>query len=464
MKVVAKKTIENYRMIDQLKNEVSIMSKLKHPCIIHLHTIFEDQKNIYFVLELAEEGHLYSRLQAVKKYTEDVAAKVGSSFTKYAFDVFRAVDYLHKQSPPIIHRDIKPENILFCDDHLKIADFGWSNLKDRVRTTFCGTPEYLAPEMLMEKGHNEKLDVWTLGVLLYEMLVGYSPFTPSMDGTDKSKSKEEMYEKLKVNIVNCKVSYPDFLSQESLELLKKLMVRKPSDRLSCHDALRHPFFSKHGLDAEKADKEDFQRVFEQAKNNLKEAAKSSNRRLSPKILSESDILGPSLSDLKLPLEKKKTIEVIDASKTSENQQVPRTTIDDTLEITQSIYLTDSQLQNLTVVGQSKSGELDQSSEANATKFGQDSSLSMQEIAPVNLPGKEKTELKEKEDQEVSFLRLEVSRLAKLYEEEQARVAALQKELNEKDLLISQLSQQSMSMTQQSDGGDHQQLTTVLKDL
>ena len=72
---------------------------------------------------------------------------------------------------------------------------------------------------------------------------------------------------------------------------------------------------------------------------------------------------------------------------------------------------------MTVVGQSKSGELDQSSEANATKFGQDSSLSMQEIAPVNLPGKEKTELKEKEDQEVSFLRLEVSRLAKLYEEE-----------------------------------------------
>ena len=155
--------------------------------------------------------------------------------------------------PPIIHRDIKPENILFCDDHLKIADFGWSNLKDRVRTTFCGTPEYLAPEMLMEKGHNEKLDVWTLGVLLYEMLVGYSPFTPSMDGADKSKSKEEMYEKLKANIVNCKVSYPEFLSQDSLDLLKKLMVRKPNDRLSCHEALRHPFFSKYGLDAEKAD-------------------------------------------------------------------------------------------------------------------------------------------------------------------------------------------------------------------
>lgn len=108
------------------------------------------------------------------------------------------MDYLHKQNPPIIHRDIKPENILFVQGHLKIADFGWSNLKDKVRTTFCGTPEYLAPEMLMEKGHNEKLDVWTLGVLLYEILVGEPPFTPK--GTE-GISKGELYEKLKSNIV-----------------------------------------------------------------------------------------------------------------------------------------------------------------------------------------------------------------------------------------------------------------------
>ena len=383
--------------------------------------------------------------------------------TKYAFDVFRAVDYLHKQMPPIIHRDIKPENILFCDDHLKIADFGWSNLKDRVRTTFCGTPEYLAPEMLMEKGHNEKLDVWTLGVLLYEMLVGYSPFTPSMDGADKSKSKEEMYEKLKVNIVNCKVSYPEFLSQDSLDLLKKLMVRKPNDRLSCHEALRHPFFTKQGLDAEKADQEDVQRLYDSARNNLKEAVKS-NRKLSPKILSESDILGPNISDLKLPIEKKKTIEVKEVTKTTEDQQLPKDTIDDTLEMTQSIYLTDSQLQNLTVVGQNTSGQYEQPSQTNITKFGQDSSLSVQSIAPLNLSGKDKSGQNTIADEEVSLLRIEVSRLAKLYEVEQARVATLQRELNEKDMIISQLSQQSLSMTGQSDGGNHQQVTTVLKDL
>lgn len=130
------------------------------------------------------------------RYDEKTGAEVISCH-QYAYDVFKAVDYLHKQNPPIIHRDIKPENILISEGHLKIADFGWSNLKDKVRMTFCGTPEYLAPEMLMEKGHNEKLDVWTLGVLLYEILVGHPPFTPKGEGM----SKAELYEQLKSNIV-----------------------------------------------------------------------------------------------------------------------------------------------------------------------------------------------------------------------------------------------------------------------
>ena len=120
------------------------------------------------------------------------------------------MDYLHKQNPPIIHRDIKPENILSCQGRLKIADFGWSNLKDKVRTTFCGTPEYLAPEMLMETGHNEKLDVWTLGVLLYEILVGQPPFTPKKI---EGMSKADVYEQLKSNImvIRLLLDYPSHL-------------------------------------------------------------------------------------------------------------------------------------------------------------------------------------------------------------------------------------------------------------
>lgn len=138
---------------------------------------------------------------------------------------------MHKQNPPIIHRDIKPENILFSQGHLKIADFGWSNLKDKVRMTFCGTPEYLAPEMLMEKGHNEKLDVWTLGVLLYEILVGQPPFTPKGEGL----SKTELYETLKSNIVVCSVlpeckgnlpQLSEFRSQRPLEESPRKKARR----------------------------------------------------------------------------------------------------------------------------------------------------------------------------------------------------------------------------------------------
>ena len=84
---------------------------------------------------------------------------------------------MHNRNPPILHRDLKPENILVSGDTLKIADFGWSNLDDNdIRNTFCGTPDYLSPEMIKGTGHNEKLDVWTLGVLMYELIRGKPPF------------------------------------------------------------------------------------------------------------------------------------------------------------------------------------------------------------------------------------------------------------------------------------------------
>ena len=87
-------------------------------------------------------------------------------------DIIQALIYLHSKNPPILHRDIKPENILICNDKLKIADFGWSNFKTDIRNTYCGTPDYLSPEMILGTNHNEKTDIWSLGVLLYELLHG----------------------------------------------------------------------------------------------------------------------------------------------------------------------------------------------------------------------------------------------------------------------------------------------------
>ena len=103
---------------------------------LNIHkTYFEDNFNIYIVLELAEDKHLYGRLKAVGNFVEQEAASV-------IYQILKAVDYLHSQAPPIIHRDIKAENIIFIGDVLKLADFGWSNIKTEARKTYCGTPDY----------------------------------------------------------------------------------------------------------------------------------------------------------------------------------------------------------------------------------------------------------------------------------------------------------------------------------
>jgi aurora kinase len=95
-------------------------------------------------------------------------------------DILSGVAYIHALKPAIIHRDIKPENILICGNTLKIADFGWSGIHNKVRNTYCGTPDYLSPEMILGTGHNEKLDIWCCGILTYELFHGKTPFTPNV--------------------------------------------------------------------------------------------------------------------------------------------------------------------------------------------------------------------------------------------------------------------------------------------
>jgi len=166
------------------------------------------------------------------------------------FDVFKACCYLHEQSPPIIHRDIKPENVLFCYGVLKLADFGWSNMKDRVRTTFCGTPDYLAPEMILERGHNEKLDVWTLGILTYELVVGKAPFSPN----NKVKDKKAAHRQLEKNIMERIPKFPSHVSKEAQNLIMALLQKKPKHRPSCRQSLHHAWFRDKGLVFDKQSK------------------------------------------------------------------------------------------------------------------------------------------------------------------------------------------------------------------
>ena len=241
MKILEKKKIQRLRMVKQVIFEIKIMTKITHENIIKYETHFEDNKHIFLILELADSGQLYSKLKRQGLFKEEEASVI-------VFELLKAVNYLHTRFPAIIHRDIKPENILFKNDVVKLADFGSSNFKKegQMRRTYCGTRDYLAPEMIFKKGHDEKVDVWTIGVMLFEICTGKAPFTPSVSGS-KKKTKDELLAQLEANITQKELDFPIYLSEECKDLISKLACKDPESRVSCVSALKHPWFRKFGL-------------------------------------------------------------------------------------------------------------------------------------------------------------------------------------------------------------------------
>lgn len=205
-----------FKMLEQFRREVMIMYEISHPHIIRLYHHFEDLKYFYLIMELAEGGSLFSKLVTDKNFGEKVAFQ-------YFCEVLSAVEYLHMHNPAIIHRDIKPENILLDKKgSLKLTDFGWSNFSEEgvPRYTMCGTYEYLAPEMVKETGHTPAIDVWCLGILLFELFSGYTPF--------KASSKELVIE----NITKGKIKFPKNVPAQAKDLISKILERNPSKRIS----------------------------------------------------------------------------------------------------------------------------------------------------------------------------------------------------------------------------------------
>lgn len=184
IKIVCKEKTKTESMIKQIQTEVGVMERVDHPGIVKLYTYFENDANIYLVLELGGDN-LYTVLLKEKRFAES-KAKVAVSQT------LEAMAYLHAMTPPVIHRDLKPENLLVFGERIKLADFGWAGMQDNPRKTFCGTPDYLSPEMIRRQGHTEKIDVWAIGILTYELLVGKAPFSPEgiKDKHDKLKVME----------------------------------------------------------------------------------------------------------------------------------------------------------------------------------------------------------------------------------------------------------------------------------
>ena len=227
IKVIQKSGIIEQKLVDQMNREIEIMYILNHPHCLRLKNHFEDDNNFYLVMPLATKGQLYRVLRKFRKFDERTAAQI-------LRETISALQYLHSFNPPIIHRDIKPENLLLNEGgRILLADFGWSNFSDGgVRKTFCGTPEYIAPEMLLKKGHDTRVDIWSVGVLMFELLAGYSPFV--------AKSNQELYQ----NIRRLKIQWPKDMQPLAKNLIGKILKLNPLDRPSLQEILDHQWFQQ----------------------------------------------------------------------------------------------------------------------------------------------------------------------------------------------------------------------------
>nr|XP_046239168.1 aurora kinase A [Scatophagus argus] len=224
LKVLFKKQLEKAGVEHQLRREVEIQSHLRHPNILRLYGYFHDPSRVYLILEFAPKGELYGELQRCGSFPEDRSAT-------YIMELADALNYCH--SKKVIHRDIKPENLLLgANGELKIADFGWSvHTPSSRRSTLCGTLDYLPPEMIEGKTHDEKVDLWSLGVLCYEFLVGKPPF--------EAKSHEETYRR----ISRVEYTYPaqTDISAGAKDLVARLLKHNPMHRLPIQGVLSHPW-------------------------------------------------------------------------------------------------------------------------------------------------------------------------------------------------------------------------------
>ncbi|EGR27829.1 protein kinase domain protein, partial [Ichthyophthirius multifiliis] len=226
IKIIQKQILFQYCSIQNLKREIKIQKKMDHPNICKLFYYFEDKQNVYLVLEYCEQGNLYSVLKKLNKLNQNIAFR-------FFYQTCLGVYHLHKNG--IIHRDLKPENLLIDQNgDIKLCDFGWSaEQNNSVRNTFCGTIDYMAPEMIENIPYDHKIDIWSLGILLYELLHGYTPFR----GNNNS---------VKLNsIVNSQeIKFENFIGNDLQELICGILKKNAFQRFSLDQILQHRWMQK----------------------------------------------------------------------------------------------------------------------------------------------------------------------------------------------------------------------------
>ena len=230
MKILDKNDIIEKHQEEHTKIERDLLTRINCPFIVNIKFAFQDKDNLYIITEFMQGGELFFHLHKEKRF-KDEKAKF------YIIEIILAIVYLHKNK--MLYRDLKPENVLIdINGHIKLTDFGLSKIIQKPKEkayTICGTPQYLAPEVLSDKGYDCTVDWWSLGCVLYELLIGRSPFRILLGDS----LNEDFYKK--------KILIPDYVSDEAQDLITKLLIINPLKRLGygedgANKIKQHPYF------------------------------------------------------------------------------------------------------------------------------------------------------------------------------------------------------------------------------
>jgi len=230
MKILIKKQVKLRHQEAHTKAERDLMVKINCPFIVNIKFAFQDNLKLYIITEFMQGGEMFFHLHKEKKFSNEKTRF-------YIIELILAIEFLHKNK--MLYRDLKPENIMVdASGHIKLTDFGLSKMFKKQKEkafTICGTPQYLAPEILSDEGYDDCVDWWSLGCVMYEMLVGKAPFRIPKD----SYLSADLYKK--------KISIPEYVTSEAKDLISQLLIPNPKKRLGygpdgAKKIKEHPYF------------------------------------------------------------------------------------------------------------------------------------------------------------------------------------------------------------------------------